>query len=99
MEEEGGKWGYEKGGEKAHVAGEADEINFVFVEYGGDLAVVDFAFEAFGGDGARGDVAGGGAFEGGGAGLGGNDDGDFGVREAVGGGKNGRGVGCGTGER
>src|SRR6266436_5830234 len=55
-----GKGGYEEGGEKAHVAGEADEINFVFVENGGDLAVVGFAFEAFGGDGARGNDAAGG---------------------------------------
>src|SRR5258707_4569380 len=39
-----GKGGYEEGGEKAHVAGEADEIDFVFVEYGGDLSVVGFAF-------------------------------------------------------
>jgi len=80
-----GKGGYEEGGEKAHVAGEADEINFVFVEYGGDLAVVGFAFEAFGGDGARGNVAGGGAFEAGGAGLVANYDGDFGVGDAAGG--------------
>jgi hypothetical protein len=80
-----GKGGYEEGGEKAHIAGEADEINFVFVEYGGDLAVIGFAFEAFGGDGARGNVAGGGAFEAGGAGLVANYDGDFGVRDAAGG--------------
>jgi len=77
-----GKGGYEEGGEKAHIASKADEINFVFVEYGGDLAVVDFAFEAFGGDGARGNVAGGGAFEAGGAGLVANYDGDFSVRDA-----------------
>src|SRR2546426_1118108 len=33
--------------EQAHVSGEADEIDFVFVKNSGDLAVVDFAFEAF----------------------------------------------------
>src|SRR5258708_36268333 len=81
-----GKGGYEEGGEKAHVAGEADEIDFVFVEYGGDLAGVGFAFKAFGGDGARGNVAGGGALEAGGTGLGGNYGGDFGVRGAARGG-------------
>src|SRR5258707_13082415 len=45
-----GKGGYEEGGEKAHIAGEADEINFVFVEYGGDEAGVSMADEALGGE-------------------------------------------------
>src|SRR5258707_1439646 len=64
-----GKGGYEEGGEKAHVAGEADEINFVFVEYGGDLAVVGLAFLAFGGDGGRGARASGRACAAGGTGV------------------------------
>jgi len=91
-----GKGGYEEGGEKAHIASEADEINFVFVEYGGDLAVVGFAFEAFGGDSARGNVAGGGAFEAGGTGLVANYDGDFGVRDAADGDTIGEGFEVGT---
>src|SRR5260370_5655112 len=37
----------EEGRQQAHVSGEADEIDFVFVKNGGDLAVVDFALEAF----------------------------------------------------
>jgi len=57
----------------------------VFVEDGGDLAVVGLAFEAFGRDGAGGDVAGGSAFEAGGVGLVADDDGDFGVGDAAGG--------------
>src|ERR1700676_244677 len=80
-----GKGGYEKGREEAHVAGEADEIDFVFVEDGSDLAVVGFAFEAFGGDGAGGNIAGGGSFEAGGTGLIADDDGDFGVGDTSGG--------------
>ena len=78
-----GECGYEKRGEEAHVASEADQIDFEFVENGGDLAVVGFAFEAFGGDGAGGNVAGGGAFEAGGARLVADDDGDFGVGDAA----------------
>ena len=35
----------EKWREQAHVAGEADQIHFVLVENGGDLAVVGFALE------------------------------------------------------
>ena len=80
-----GKGGYEVRREETHVACEADEIDFVFVEDGGDLAVVGFAFEAFGGDGASGNVAGGGSFEAGGAGLVADYDGDFGVGDAAGG--------------
>jgi hypothetical protein len=41
-----GKGGYEKWRKKAHVASEADKIDFVFVEDGGELAVVGFALEA-----------------------------------------------------
>src|SRR5260370_28853834 len=52
-----GKSGYEEGGEKTHVAGEANEINFVFVEYGGDRAGRSFAFEACGGNGGAGNTA------------------------------------------
>jgi hypothetical protein len=78
-----GKGGYEIGREQAHVAGEADEIDFVFVEDGGDLAVVGFAFEAFGRDGAGGDVAGSGSFEAGGVGLVADYDGNFGVWDAA----------------
>src|SRR5260370_16904272 len=33
--------------QQAHVSGEADEIDFVLIEYGSDLAVVDFAFQSF----------------------------------------------------
>src|SRR5260370_40884551 len=40
------KLGNKKRREQAHVPGEADEIDFVLVEDGSDLAVVDFAFEA-----------------------------------------------------
>jgi len=57
----------------------------VFAENGGNLAVVGFAFEAFGGDGAGGNVAGGSAFEAGGAGFVADDDGDFGIGNAAGG--------------
>ena len=80
-----GKSRYEEWREEAHVASEADEIDLVFVEDGGDLAVVGFAFEAFGGDGAGGNVAGGGALEAGGARLVADDDGDFGVGDEAGG--------------
>jgi hypothetical protein len=58
-----GEGGYEEGRKEAHVAGQADQIDLVFVEDGGDLAVVDFAFKTLGGDCAGGNVAGGGAFE------------------------------------
>src|SRR5208337_4521869 len=75
-----GKGGYEEGGEEAHVAGQADEIDFVFMKDGGDLAVVGFALEAFGGDGA-----GVGALEALGGGLVADDDGNFGVGDATGG--------------
>src|SRR5882724_8470709 len=78
-----GKGGDEEWEEEAHVACEADEIDLVFAEDGGDLAVVGFALEAFGGDGAGGNVAGGGAFEAGGAGLVADDDGDFGAGDAA----------------
>ena len=57
----------------------------VFVEDGGDLAIIGFAFEAFGGDGATGDVAGGGAFEAGGTGLVADYYGEFGVGDMSGG--------------
>jgi len=40
-------FGDKKWREQAHVSGEANEVDFVFIENGGDLAVVDFAFEAF----------------------------------------------------
>src|SRR5258708_20289954 len=56
-----GKGGYEEGGGKAHVAGHSNEINFLFLEYGGDLAGGGFALEGFGGDGAGGEGAGGAA--------------------------------------
>src|ERR1700730_1022933 len=71
--------------EKAHVTGEADEIDFVFVEDGEVLAIVGFALEAFGGDGAGGDAAGFGAVETGSAFAIADDDGDFGVGDAGGG--------------
>src|SRR3989442_5957460 len=38
-------FGDEKGREQAHVSCQADEINSVFVENGGNFAVVDFALE------------------------------------------------------
>jgi len=80
-----GEGGYEEWGEETHVACEANEIDFVFLEDGGDLAVVGFALEALGGNGACGNVAGGGAFEAGGARFVADDDGDFGVGDAAGG--------------
>src|SRR5712664_2541660 len=44
------KFGDKKGREQAHVSGETDQIDLVFVENGSDLAVVHFALEAFRGD-------------------------------------------------
>src|SRR4249920_2803191 len=82
VEDAVGEGGDEIRGEKAHVAGEADEIDFVFVEDGDDLAVVGFALEAFGGDGAGGDAAGFGTVEAGSAFAIADDDGDFGVGDA-----------------
>jgi len=80
-----GEGGDEIRREKAHVAGEADEVDFVFVEDGDDLAVVGFALEAFGGDGTGGDAAGFGAVEAWSAFAIADDDGDIGVGDAGGG--------------
>jgi hypothetical protein len=85
VEDAVGERGDEVRGEKAHVAGEADEVDFVFVEDGDDLTVVGFALEAFGGDGAGGDAAGFGAVEAGSAFAIAEDYGDFGVGDAGGG--------------
>src|SRR5207245_2149689 len=41
-----GKFGDEERREQAHISGEADEVDFVIVENGGDLAIVGFALEA-----------------------------------------------------
>src|SRR5579863_1109182 len=83
VEDATGEGGDEIRGEKAHVAGEADEIDFMLVEDGDDLAVVGFALKAFGGDGASGDASGFGAVEAGSAFAIADDDGDFGVGNAV----------------
>jgi len=85
VEDAVGEGGDEIGGEKAHVAGEADEIDFVFVEDGDDLAVVGFALEAFGWNGANRDATGLGAVEAGSAFAIADDDGDFGIGDARGG--------------
>ena len=42
-----GKRRNKKGRQKAHVACEADELDFVLVQDRDDLAVVSFAFQAF----------------------------------------------------
>src|SRR5260370_23300307 len=41
------KFGDKKGRKQAHVSGKTDQIDFLFVEDGRDLAVVGFALEAF----------------------------------------------------
>jgi hypothetical protein len=79
-----GERGDEVGREQAHVSGEADEIDFGFVERGDDLAVEGFALEAFGGDDAGGQAAFFGAFDAGGAFAIAEDNGDFGVGDAGG---------------
>lgn len=85
VEDRVGEGGYKIGGEEAHVAGEADQINFVFLENGYDLPIVSFALETFRRNRAVGDVAGFGAVEARGAFAVADDDGDFGVRDAAGG--------------
>ena len=72
-----GKLGDKKRREQAHVAGQADEVNFVLVKNGGDLAVVGFALEAFRGDHAGLDSTRFGALETGRAFAIADDNGDF----------------------
>src|SRR5690348_1832476 len=69
--------------EKAHVAGEADEINTGGLERGDDEVIVGFAFEALRGDDFGGDAARAGALDAGGAFAMADDDGDFGVGNAA----------------
>src|SRR5260370_10591324 len=73
----------EEGRQQAHVSGEADEVDFVLVENGGDLAVVDFALKAFRRNHASGDSARFRALDARGAFAIANADGDFGVRNAA----------------
>jgi hypothetical protein len=73
----------EVGREEAHVAGQTDQIDFVFVEGGYDLAVEGFAFEALGRENLRGQAAGFGAFNAGGAFAIAEDDSDFGLGNAA----------------
>ena len=47
VEDAVGEGGDEIRREEAHVAGEADEVNFVLVEDGDDLAIVGFSLETF----------------------------------------------------
>ena len=77
------KFGDEKRGKEAHISGETDEADFVFVENGGDLAVIGFAFEAFRGDYARLDAARFGALDAGGAFAIADDDGDLRVGDTT----------------
>src|SRR5260370_16044830 len=77
------KFGDKKGREQTHVTREADEVDFVLVENGGDLAVVDFALKAFRRNHASGDSARFRALDARGAFAIANDDGDFGVRNAA----------------
>jgi len=69
--------------EQAHVSGEADEIDFMLVKNGGDLAVVDFAFETFRWDCARLDATRFGALDAWRAFTIADDDGDFRVGNAA----------------
>src|SRR5947207_5848600 len=63
--------------QQAHVTGQADEVDVVLVENGGDLAVVDFALKAFRRDHARFDAAAFGALDARSAFTIADDDGDF----------------------
>src|SRR6266566_470852 len=72
----------EEGRQQTHVSREANEINFVLVENGGDLAVVNFALEAFRRDHARFDAACFGALDARRAFTIANDDGDLRSRDS-----------------
>src|SRR5882724_4436538 len=74
---------YEKRREQAHVAGQADEIDLVFVEDGYDLAVESIALKTFRWEDASGEAAGSGAVDAGGAFTVADDDGNFGVGDAA----------------
>ena len=54
---------YEVGREEAHVAGQADKIDFVFVENGHNLAIEGFALQTFRWEDASGQAAGFGAVD------------------------------------
>jgi hypothetical protein len=74
----------EKRGEKAHVSGEAHEVDFVFVENCDYLTVEGFALEALGWETAGREAAGLRAIDAGSAFAIADNDGDFGVGDAAG---------------
>src|SRR5208282_4620778 len=70
--------------QQAHIAGQADELDFVFVQHGDHLPVVRFAFQSLRRNGARGDAARFCAFKAGRAFAIADDDGDFRVGNLAG---------------
>src|SRR5207249_775956 len=69
-----------KRGEQPHISCKTDQIGFMFIENGGDLAVVDLTLQAFRRNHARGDAARLGARNAGRALAIADDDGDLRVR-------------------
>jgi len=67
------------------VAGEANEIHFLFAQNGGDLAIVGFTLEALGRNHAGINAARAGAFDAGRVFAMADDHGNFGVGDAAGG--------------
>jgi hypothetical protein len=78
-----GKFCDKKRGEKAHVAGETDEVDAVLVEDGGNLAVVGFSLKAFRGNDTGLDSARFGALDAGRAFAIADGDGDFRIGDAA----------------
>src|SRR6059058_1427928 len=77
------KLGHEIGREQAHVAGKANQVDFVLVENGPNLTVVDFALQPFRGNHARGDATRFGAIDSRSTSAIADDNGDFRVRDAA----------------
>src|SRR6266700_2394957 len=76
-------FGDKKWGEQPHVSRQTNQINFVFVENGGDLAIVSFALQAFRRDHARANAARFGALDARCAFAIADDDGDFRIGNAA----------------